>query len=75
MAKRFSELFKLGLDQPQLDFVDIAPSTDTPLFIDPFAISIKEDQWSATCHTLIKHFFGTALDHIRAGRPRKLKPC
>lgn len=68
MAKRFSQVFKLGLDQPQLDFVDITPATDTPLYIDPFAISLKEDEWSARCHTHIKSFFSTALDHIRAKR-------
>lgn len=73
MAKRFSQIFKLGLDQPQLDFVDIAPSTDTPLYIDPFAISLKEDEWSSQCHTHIKSFFGTALDHIRAKRAPQAK--
>lgn len=68
MAKRFSEIFNLNLEQPQLDFVDITPAIDTPLFIDPFAISIKGDSWSQICHEHIAHFFQTALDHIRAGR-------
>lgn len=64
----FSEIFDLGLDQPRLDFVDITPDLDTPLFIDPFAISLKGDAWSETCHEHVAHFFQTALDHIRAGR-------
>lgn len=68
MMKRFSELFGIGLTQAQLDFVDIAPSRDTPLFIDPFAISLKEDPWSLECHQHITHFFQTALESIRAGR-------
>ncbi|WKW51010.1 hypothetical protein [Rhodomicrobium lacus] len=68
MAQTFSQLFGIGLDQPQLDFVDIAPSTDVPLFIDPFAISLKDDEWSRQCHVHITHFFQTALDHIRSGR-------
>ncbi|MGD9979558.1 MAG: hypothetical protein AB7H66_03250 [Hyphomonadaceae bacterium] len=68
MARKFSEIFGIGLDQPQLDFVDITPDVDTPLFIDPFAISLKEDEWSVSCHVHITHFFRTALDHIRAGR-------
>lgn len=67
MAK-FSEIFGIGLDQPQLDFVDISPERDTPLFIDPFAISLKGDEWSEICHLHITHFFQTALNHIRAGR-------
>lgn len=65
---RFSEIFSLGLEQPQLDFVDIEPERDTPLFIDPFAISLKGDAWSEVCNQHITHFFQTALDHIRAGR-------
>lgn len=65
---RFSEIFQIRLEQPQLDFVDIIPDRDTPLFIDPFSISLKGDDWSQTCHQHITHFFQTALDHIRAGR-------
>jgi hypothetical protein len=67
IPERFSEIFKLGLEQPQLDFVDITPALDTPLFIDPFAISIKNDPWSVTCNQHITHFFQTALDLVRAG--------
>ena len=66
--RRFSEIFDIPLEQAQLDFVDVTPARDTPLFIDPFAISLKQDQWSATCHQLIAHFFQTALDNIRGGR-------
>ncbi|MDD7973189.1 hypothetical protein [Roseinatronobacter alkalisoli] len=65
---KFSEIFGIGLEQPQLDFVDITPDSDMPLFIDPFAISLKGDAWSELCHQHINHFFQTALDHIRAGR-------
>jgi len=68
LAKRFSEIFGLSLEHPQLDFVDITPAGDTPLFIDPFAISLKEDQWSFACHQHITHFFQTALDYIRADK-------
>lgn len=67
MPRRFSEIYGLGLDQPQLDFVDITPETDTALFIDPFAISLKEDQWSQKCNQHIVHFFETALGYVRAG--------
>lgn len=66
--KRFSKIFGINLEQAQLDFVDITPARDTPLFIDPFAISLKQDQWSEACHRHITHFFQSALDNIRAGR-------
>lgn len=70
---RFSDIFAIGLEQPQLDFVDIEPDCDTPLFIDPFAISLKGDAWSEICHQHITHFFQTALDHIRAGRDQQAR--
>ncbi|MBK9080744.1 MAG: hypothetical protein IPL88_01055 [Rhizobiales bacterium] len=56
-----------------MDFVDIDPDRDMPLFIDPFAISLKGDSWSETCHQHITHFFQTAIDHIRAGRDREAR--
>lgn len=68
---QFSQIFGINLDQPQLDFVDITPGRDTPLFIDPFAISLRNDAWSEECHRHITHFFQTALEHIRAGRQRE----
>jgi hypothetical protein len=66
--RRFSEIYGIGLSQPELDFVDIFPETDIPLFIDPFAISLKADAWSTACHQHITHFFQTALEYIRSGR-------
>lgn len=65
---RFSQIFGLNADQAQLDFVDIEPASDNPLFIDPFALSIRNDAWSESCHTQIRHFFQTAIDRIRAGK-------
>lgn len=70
---RISKIFGLGLKQAQLDFVDIDPKKDTPLFIDPFALSIRGDPWSETCHQYITSFFQTALDHIRASRQARVK--
>ncbi len=75
MVRTFAQIFELGLEQVQLDFVDITPASDTPLFIDPFAISIRNDPWSELCHQHITHFFQTALDCIREGndaRSRRL---
>lgn len=63
----FSELHQLGLTQPELDFVDVDPATDTPLFIDPYAISKRPDAWSARCHNSIISFFQAVVDSIRSG--------
>ena len=73
MTQTFSQIFGLELEQPQLDFVDIIPEADTPLFIDPFALSIRSDSWSEKCHIHITHFFQTALDHIRVGHERRAR--
>jgi hypothetical protein len=40
---KISEIFQLNKTQPELDFVDIDTNLDTPLFIDPFFLSIKKD--------------------------------
>ena len=73
MHPTFAQIFSIGLGQPQLDFVDIAPQRDTALFIDPFAISMKKDEWSRSCHTHITDFFHTALNHIRENRNNTAK--
>ena len=36
---KISELFDLKKSQYELDFVDINPDIDTPLFLDPYYIS------------------------------------
>jgi hypothetical protein len=64
----FSEAFELGKTQAELDFVDIELDTDTPLFICPYAIQIRSDEWSASCGDLIRSFFNEVLDQLRADR-------
>ena len=62
----FSEAFELLVTHAGLDFVDIDLSTDMPLFIDPYAIQIRQDQWSDRCGDHIRSFFTTLLDALRA---------
>lgn len=63
----FSEAFNLPIGHAGLDFVDIDMSTDMPLFIDPYAIQIRADQWSDSCGDHIRSFFAALLDALRAG--------
>lgn len=56
MAK-FSEHFKINAPQAQLDFVDISTSYDTKVYVDPYAIEIRDDAWSGECSELIRSFF------------------
>jgi len=64
---RFSEAFKLNKSQEELDFVDIPLHTDIKLFVDPYAISIRKEQWFQECNELIVSYFQTILDNIRKG--------
>lgn len=64
---KFSEYFKLGLKQAQLDFVDVDPQVDTKLYVDPYALEIKRDAWSTDCGDDIRSYFQELLDNIRAG--------
>jgi hypothetical protein len=43
---RFSSIFRLSNSQAELDFVDIDTAHDIPLYLDPYAIQIREDAWS-----------------------------
>lgn len=69
----FSAFFGLNKSQPELDFIDVDPARDMPLFIDPYAISIRDDGWSRQCNDYIVSFFQTALDHIRQDRKDKAR--
>ena len=64
---RFSEYFKLGLSQPELDFVDVSNEFDTPVYVDPYAIEIQDDTWAAHASDYIRVFFREVLDALRAG--------
>jgi hypothetical protein len=62
---RFSARYNLQLTQPTLDFVDIRLSHDTALFIDPYAISSRNDGWSALCNAHLSSFFTRIIDCIQ----------
>src|SRR3990167_11387985 len=70
----FSEYFKLGKSQHELDFVDIPINTsDIPLFIDPYAISKRDDRWSIQCHNHIVSFFQRVIDLMRSNKDNEAK--
>jgi hypothetical protein len=65
-SKRFSEHFGLIGTQADFDFVDIPLDTDVPLFVDPYAFKIANDDWSIDCNNLVVDFFQCVLDCVRA---------
>lgn len=66
MAK-FSTTQGVNVAQAELDFVDVDTATDNQLYLDPYAIQIRDDEWSAECGDHIHSFFNEVLDALRAG--------
>ncbi len=66
MAK-FTTTQGLSIAQAELDFVDVNTTTDNRLYLDPYAIQIRDDEWSAECGDHIRSFFNEILDALRTG--------
>src|ERR1700733_2603671 len=67
IAQRFSNHFQINKRQSELDFVDILIDTDIRLYIDPFALSVEDDDWSKECSDLVVGFFEDLVASIRGG--------
>ena len=52
--------------QSELDFVDVELDRDSPLYLDPYAIQLKSDDWSDICTSQIRSFFTEVLNALRA---------
>ncbi|MEN3351332.1 MAG: hypothetical protein V7632_4967, partial [Bradyrhizobium sp.] len=63
----FSRFFSLSKAQAELDFVNVDPERDTRVFVDPYALEVKDDQWSNRCADHIRSFFHAVLHAIRNG--------
>jgi len=61
---KISERFNLNKTQHELDFVDIDPSSDLTLFIDPYYLSTNIDQWSLEATDIIHDFFQYFIDLV-----------
>jgi hypothetical protein len=64
--RKFSTHFGLSLSQPELDFVDIPLDGDLPVYLDPFAVSLYDDDLSRQSNQSIVAFFQAAINAIRA---------
>jgi len=69
----FSKLFGSNQSQATLDFVDVDPDADIPLFFDPYVFEDISDPFFAKCHVAIKSFFDRLLFLVRANDERKAK--
>lgn len=62
---RISQIYSLNKSQAELDFIDISPTEDTPLFLDPFFLGRRTDNWSNEATLVIRSFFQRVIDLIR----------
>lgn len=69
----FCEHFGLPHTQAEVDFVDVDLETDTQLYVCPYAIEIRTDDWSAQCGDLIRSFFAEVLAQLRAGNDARVE--
>jgi hypothetical protein len=67
---KLSRFFRLKKDQAELDFVNIDPKRDVRLFVDPYALEIKKDEWSESCADDIRSFFTAVVNSLRSDRAR-----
>ncbi len=63
-----SKSFNLGKTQAELDFVNIDPCKDTPVFVDPYALEIKGDEWSTLCADHLRSFFTAVLEALKTNK-------
>ena len=54
---KISKIFDLNKTQYELDFVDIDPSVDTPLFLDPYYISKCDFPFAIGAHATLRSYF------------------
>jgi|SRR5215213_2070314 len=64
---RISQSFQLGRTQHELDFVDIDPSGDIPLFLDPYFLSTRNDPWSIEATRTIRSYFQYLIELLSVG--------
>lgn len=62
---RISTWSGLHNNQAEFDFVDVDTDADTKLFVDPYAIDIRGDAWSAECGRHLRSFFNALLVSLR----------
>lgn len=62
---KISQIYKLNKTQYELDFVDIDPEIDTPLFLDPYYISKCDFDFAITADSSIRSYFEFLLTLLR----------
>jgi len=64
---KISQIFKLRKTQHELDFVDINPNRDFPVYLNPFVFASRSDPFSIDASRVIASFFQHNLTLIKEG--------
>lgn len=70
---KISEIYHLGKTQYELDFVNIDPDRDTPLFLDPYYISKCDFPFAIQASAAIRSYFEYLLALLRSGAVSQAK--
>lgn len=70
---QISAIFNLQKTQAELDFVDVDISQDTALFLDPFFLGNRKDNWSIEASRTLRSFVQTVIDLIVDNRKKEAK--
>lgn len=65
---KITKIFNIKKSQPELDFINIDISKDISLFIDPFFLSIRKDNWSQEATRTIRTFFQQIIFFIKENK-------
>jgi hypothetical protein len=64
---RVSDHYQLGVSQPVLEFLDVDLSTDTKVFVDPYAFRFVETGWAREATALLQDFYSQVSHAVRTG--------
>lgn len=70
--KNISNYYKIGSQQPKLDFVDIKLSTDNLLFVDPRLIENSQNPIAKQMQKRIEAFWGELIKRVRSKDVKKI---
>lgn len=70
---KISSIFNLGKSQAELDFIDINIQEDIALFLDPFFLGLRNDNWSIEATKTIRSFFQRVINLLKNGQEAEAK--